>query len=103
MKTICFTLVMASLIAIYSSSSADPPHLAKITFTISDIKDYDISNSIYKELKSLKGVEGNNINLDAGTLELVIDYNLFSLDDFKTSLDKWGCAFEDFEVEDVYH
>ena len=94
---------MTSLIAVYSSSSSSHSNLAKITFSMLDLKNHGAKQSIYSELELLNGVEENNLNVDAGILEIIVDYNLFSLEDFKTSLDKWGYAFEDFKVEDVYH
>ncbi|MAV64997.1 MAG: hypothetical protein CMG00_07385 [Candidatus Marinimicrobia bacterium] len=103
MKLACFTIILTSLIAVYSASIERHSSLAKIIFTVPEISDLDIKKSIYNELQKLNGVENNNINSDAGFVEIIVDYNEFSIQDFKTSLDKWGCAFEDYEIEDVYH
>ena len=103
MKTICFTLITTSIIAFYSSSNPDLNYIAKISVFIPELNDSDFMQNISKEIKALSGVESQSINLDTKTLEMIVDYNLFSVNDFKNSFDKWGWAFEDPIVEDIYY
>ena len=103
MKTICFTLITTSIIAFYSSSNPDLNYIAKISVFIPELNNIDFMQDINKEIETLKGIESQNINLDTNTLEMIIDYNLFSVNDFKSSFDKWGWTFEDPIVEDIYY
>tara|TARA_B100000676_G_C17553564_1_gene568630 strand:+ start:306 stop:617 length:312 start_codon:yes stop_codon:yes gene_type:complete len=103
MRTIGITFVMTSLIAIYTSSHLDSQNLAKISFFIPQLNNSNIEKNIASEVNLLNGVEQKNTNIETGTLEMIIDYNLFSLEDFKTSFDKYGWSYENPIVEDVYH
>ena len=103
MRTIGITFVMTSLIAIYTSSNLDSQNLAKISFFIPQLNNSNIEKNIINEVNLLTGVEQKNTNIETGTLEIVIDYNLFSIEDFKTSFDKYGWSYESPVVEDVYH
>ena len=103
MRTIGITFVMTSLIAIYTSSNLDSQNLAKISFFIPQLNNSNIEKNIASEVNLLNGVEQKNTNIETGTLEMIIDYNLFSLEDFKTSFDKYGWSYENPIVEDVYH
>ena len=94
---------MTSLIAIYTSSHLDSQNLAKISFFIPQLNNSNIEKNIASEVNLLNGVEQKNTNIETGTLEMIIDYNLFSLEDFKTSFDKYGWSYENPIVEDVYH
>ena len=102
MRTVCLTFVMTSLIAIYTSSNSDSQNLAKISFFIPELNNSNVEKNIINEVGLLSGVEQRNANIETGTLEIVIDYNLFSLEDFKTSFDKYGWSYENPVVEDVY-
>ena len=103
MRTIGITFVMTSLIAIYTSSNLDSQNLAKISFFIPQLNNSNIEKNIASEVNLLNGVEQKNTNIETGTLEMIIDYNLFSLEDLKTSFDKYGWSYENPIVEDVYH
>ena len=103
MKTVCITFVMTSLIAIYTSTNSDVSNFAKISFFIPELDNFNIEKNMNDEIDLLTGIETKNTNIQTGTLEIVIDYNLFSLEDFKTSFDKRGWTYEDPVVEDVYH
>ena len=103
MRTIGITFVMTSLIAIYTSSNLDSQNFAKISFFIPQLNNPNVEKNIVNEVNLLRGVERENTNIETGTLEIVIDYNLFSLEDFKTSFDKYGWSYENPVVEDVYH
>ena len=103
MKTICFTLIMTSVIAIYSSTNSNSDYMAKISIFIPDLDNSAIKYDIGREMQSLKGVASQSINIDTKILEMIIDCNLFSVNDFKNSFDKWGWAFEDPIIEDVYY
>ena len=94
---------MTSLIAIYTSSNSDSQNLAKISFFVPELTTSNVEKNIIDEIDLLSGIERKNTNIDTGTLEIIIDYNLFSLEDFKTSFDKWGWSYENPVVEDVYH
>ena len=87
MRTIGITFVMTSLIAIYTSSNLDSQNFAKISFFIPQLNNPNVEKNIVNEVNLLRGVERENTNIETGTLEIVIDYNLFSLEDFKTSFD----------------
>ena len=102
MRTVCLTFVMTSLIAIYTSSNSDFQNLAKISFFIPELNNSNVEKNIIDKVALLDGVEQRNANIETGTLEIVIDYNLFSLEDFKTSFDKYGWSYENPVVEDVY-
>ena len=102
MKTIFFTVITASVITIYSSSTSKSDYVAKISVFIPELTSEYIGN-INKEIQALDGVESQSINLDTKTLEMIVDYNSFSINDFKNSFDKWGWIFEDPIVEDVYY
>ena len=103
MRTACLIFVMTSLIVIYTSSNSDSQNLAKISFFVPELNNSNIEKNINDEIDLLTGIERKNTSIETGTLEIVIDYNLFSLEDFKTSFDKWGWTYEDPVVEDVYH
>ena len=103
MRIACLTFVMTSLIAIYTSSNSDSQNLAKISFFVPQLNNSNVEKNIIDEIDLLSGIERKSTNIDTGTLEIVINYNLFSLEDFKTSFDKWGWSYEDPVVEDVYH
>ena len=103
MRTICFTLITTSIIAFYSSSNPDLNYMAKISVFIPELNSSDFMRDINYEISELDGIEYKSINLDTKTLEMIVDYNLFSVNDFKNSFDKWGWAFEDPVVEDIYH
>ena len=81
MKTISFTLVFASIIAIYTTTDSNSEHLVKI---------------------SLEGIKRNNSDIETGSVELVVDYSEFSIDDLRTSFDKSGWSYENAAIEDVY-
>ena len=102
MKTIFFTIITASVITIYSSSTAKSDYVAKISVFIPELTSEYIRN-INKEIQILDGVESQSINLDTKTLEMIVDYNSFSINDFKKSFNKWGWIFEDPIVEDIYY
>ena len=103
MRTICLTLITTSIIAFYSSSNPELNYMAKISVFIPGLNNSDFMQDISQEISELNGIEYQNINLDTKTLEMIVDYNTFSVNDFKNSFDKWGWAFEDPIVEDVYH
>ena len=102
MKTIFFTLITISVITIYSSSTSKTDYVAKISVIIPELTS-DYIGDINKEIQILNGVESQNINLDTKTLEMIVDYNSFSINNFKNSFDKWGWIFEDPIVEDIYY
>ena len=102
MKTVCLTLVMTSLVAIYSSNKFDSNNFAKISFFIPELISANVEKNIIDEIGLLNGVEEKKANIETGTLEMLIDYNLFSIEDFKTSFDKCGWSYENPVVEDVY-
>ena len=103
MRTICITLITTSLIAFYSSSSPDLNYMAKISVFIPTLNSTPFMQDIMQEIEGLDGVESQNISLETKTLEMTVNYNSFSVKDFKNSFDKWGWAFEDPIVEDVYY
>ena len=103
MKTICFTLITASAIIFYSSVTSTPNYLAKISVSIPDLNDNNIKGDINKEVQSLEGIQSQSINLDTKTLEMLVDINLFSIDEFKDSFDLMGISYEDPKVENVYY
>ena len=103
MKTICFTLITASAIIFYSSVTSTPNYIAKISVSIPDLNDNNIKGDIDKEVQSLKGIQSQSINLDTKTLEMLVDINLFSIDEFKDSFDLMGISYEDPKVENVYY
>ena len=102
MKTICFTLVFASMIAIYTSTDSKNMQLVKISFTVPELIDLETEKKVSEELGSLNGVKRNNSDIDTGAVELVVDYSEFSIDDLKTSFDKSGWSYEDASIEDIY-
>ena len=77
--------------------------MGKISFFIPELNNSEFMQNIKQEINELNGIEYQNINLDTKTLEMIVDYNMFSVNDFKNSFDKWGWAFEDPVVEDIYH
>ena len=103
MRTICITLITTSIIAFYSSSNPELNYTAKISVFIPELNSSDFMQNISQEINELNGVEYQSINLDTKTLEMIVDYNMFSVNEFKNSFDKWGWAFEDPIVEDIYH
>ena len=103
MRTICLTLITTSIIAFYSSSNPELNYMAKISVFIPELNNSDLMQNIKQEINELNGIEYQNVNLDTKTLEMIVDYNMFSVNDFKNSFDKWGWAFEDPIVEDIYH
>ena len=103
MKTICFTLITASAIIFYSSVTSTPNYIAKISVSIPDLNDNNIKGDIDKEVQSLEGIQSQSINLDTKTLEMLVDINLFSIDEFKDSFDLMGISYEDPKVENVYY
>ena len=103
MKTICFTLITASAIIFYSSVTSSPNYIAKISVSIPDLNDNNIKGDINKEVQSLEGIQSQSINLDTKTLEMLVDINLFSIDEFKDSFDLMGISYEDPKVENVYY
>ncbi len=102
MKTLCFTLVFASMIAIYTSADSKTEYLVKISFTVPELTDAEVEAKVNHQLGSLSGVKQNNSDTDTGTVELVVDYSEFSIDDLKTSFDKSGWSYEDASIEDIY-
>ena len=102
MKTICFTLITASAIIFYSSVTSAPNYIAKISVSIPDLNN-NVKGDIDKEVQSLKGVQSQSINFDAKTLEMLVDINSFSIDEFKDSFDLMGISYEDPKVENVYY
>ena len=46
MKTITFSLVFASIIAIYTTTDSKSEHLVKISFTVPELKDLDTKEMI---------------------------------------------------------
>ena len=58
MKTISFTLVFASIIAIYNHDNSE--HLVKISFTVPELKDSDSKLELGQKINSLDGVKRNN-------------------------------------------
>ena len=102
MKTLCFTLVFASMIAIYTSVDSKIEYLVKISFTVPELTDAEVEAKVNHQLGSLNGVKQNNSDTDTGTVELVVDYSQFSIDDLKTSFDKSGWSYEDASIEDIY-
>ena len=102
MKTLCFTLVFASMIAIYTSTDSKSEYLVKISFTVPELIDAEVEEKVNHQLGSLNGVKQNNSDTDTGTVELVVDYSEFSIDDLKTSFDKSGWSYEDASIEDIY-
>ena len=103
MRTICFTLITASAIIFYSSATSTPNHIAKISVSIPNLNDSNIKEDIDKEIQSLKGIQSQSINLDTKTLEMLVDINSFSVDEFKNSFDLMGISYEDPEVVNVYY
>ena len=77
--------------------------MAKISVFIPELDSSEFVRDISQEIDQLDGVESQSISLNTKTLEMVVDYNSFSVNDFKNSFDKWGWAFEDPIVEDIYH
>jgi len=102
MKTICFTLVFASMIVIYTSTNSKSENLVKISFVIPELIDLNIEKEINKEIKLIDGVKQNISDLETSTVELIVDYSEFSIDDLKTSFDKSGWSYEDPAIEDIY-
>tara|TARA_B100000287_G_C20369599_1_gene677164 strand:+ start:352 stop:660 length:309 start_codon:yes stop_codon:yes gene_type:complete len=102
MKTLCFTIVFASMIAIYTSVDSKSEYLVKISFTVPELTDAEVEAKVNHQLGSLNGVKQNNSDTDTGTVELVVDYSEFSIDDLKTSFDKSGWSYEDASIEDIY-
>ncbi len=102
MKTICFTLVFASMIAIYTSTDSKSEYLVKISFTVPELKDSNVEDKLNQKVASIDGVRRNNSDLETSSVELVVDYSEFSIDDLKTSFDKSGWSYENASIEDVY-
>ena len=102
MKTLCFTLVFASMIAIYTSADSKSEYLVKISFIVPELTDAKVEEKVNHQLGSLNGVKQNNSDTDTGTVELVVDYSEFSIEDLKTSFDKSGWSYEDASIEDIY-
>tara|TARA_Y100001970_G_scaffold17339_1_gene19589 strand:- start:1480 stop:1788 length:309 start_codon:yes stop_codon:yes gene_type:complete len=102
MKTLCFTIVFASMIAIYTSVDSKSEYLVKISFIVPELTDAEVEAKVSHQLGSLNGVKQNNSDTDTGTVELVVDYSEFSIDDLKTSFDKSGWSYEDASIEDIY-
>ena len=102
MKTICFTLVFASMIAIYTSTDSRTEHLVKISFTVPELTDSEIKGKLSQKISSLDGVKRNNSDIETSSVELVVDYSEFSIDDLKTSFEKSGWSYENASIEDVY-
>ena len=53
-------------------------------------------------INSLDGVKRNNSDIETGSVELVVDYSEFSIDELRTSFDKSGWSYENASIEDVY-
>jgi len=102
MKTIYFTLVFASIIAIYSLSDSRSEHLVKISFIVPQLIDTEVEGELNQKIGSLDGIKRNNSDIETGSVELVVDYSEFSIDDLKTSFDKSGWSYENALIEDVY-
>ncbi len=102
MKTICFTLVFASMIAIYTSTDSKTEHLVKISFTVPELIDPEIKGKLSQEMSLLDGVKRNNSDVETSSVELVVDYSEFSIDDLKTSFEKSGWSYENASIEDIY-
>tara|TARA_Y100000996_G_C22530529_1_gene646248 strand:+ start:1439 stop:1747 length:309 start_codon:yes stop_codon:yes gene_type:complete len=102
MKTITFSLVFASIIAIYTTTDSKSEHLVKISFTVPELKDSDTKLELGQKINSLDGIKRNNSDVETGSVELVVDYSEFSIDDLKTSFDKSGWSYENASIEDVY-
>ena len=102
MKTICFTLVFASMIAIYTSTDSKSEYLVKISFTVPELKDSNVEDKLNQKVAAIDGVKRNNSDLETSSVELVVDYSEFSIDDLKTSFDKSGWSYENASIEDVY-
>ena len=86
----------------YSSVTSTPNYIAKISVSIPDLNN-NVKGDIDKEVQSLKGVQSQSINFDAKTLEMLVDINSFSIDEFKDSFDLMGISYEDPKVENVYY
>ena len=102
MKTISFTLVFTSIIAIYSTTDSRSEHLVKISFTVPELNNSDTKNVFSQRISSINGVKRNNSDIETGSVELVVDYSEFSIGDLKTSFDKSGWSYENASIEDVY-
>mgnify|MGYP001308503625 FL=1 len=102
MKTITFSLVFASIIAIYTTTDSKSEHLVKISFIVPELKDLDTKLELGQKINSLDGIKRNNSDVETGSVELVVDYSEFSIDDLKTSFDKSGWSYENASIEDVY-
>ena len=102
MKTITFSLVFPSIIAIYTTTDSKSEHLVKISFTVPELKDSDTKLELGQKINSLDGIKRNNSDVETGRVELVVDYSEFSIDDLKTSFDKSGWSYENASIEDVY-
>ena len=103
MKTIFLTLITASAIIFYSSSTPSPDYNAKISIAIPELSDASVKENIDKEIQPIRGIEEHSINLDTKTLELIVDLNSFSIEDLMNSLDLMGLAFDDPKVENIYY
>ena len=59
MKTLCFTIVFASMIAIYTSVDSKSEYLVKISFTVPELTDAEVEAKVNHQLGSLNGVKQN--------------------------------------------
>ena len=71
-------------------------------FPVPELKDSNVEDKLNQKVASIDGVKRNNSDLETSSVELVVDYSEFSIDDLKTSFDKSGWSYENASIEDVY-